>query len=179
MRTSFMTDRLWMLNKIIKLATTPTSSHWLGQKQSNYKKRWIYSLIVMSMYLLRIIYYLIVVHYLCSGLKNMQCLTRLLRVQRKATWRRRVAVSDSDFQVRDEFCTNPRSFTLSILYHWRHLEVNFPMQLTDHDLELCSKRYDWFSGDCSRCPVPLGPTDRVQTLLVRTDLVQTLLVRTG
>ena len=128
MRTSLMTDRLWMLNKIIKLATTPTSSHWLGQKKSNYKKRWIYSLIVMSMYLLRIIYYLIVVHYLCSGLKNMQCLTRLLRVQRKATWRRRVAVSDSDFQVRDEFCTNPRSFTLSILYHWRHLEVYFPTQ---------------------------------------------------
>jgi hypothetical protein len=108
----------------------------------------------MIMHLLRTIYCLIMVHYLCSGLKKMQCKYRPLNVQRKTTWRRRVAVSYSNFQFCGEFCTNTRSFTLSVLYHWKSLEVYFPTKLTDIDLEFCSKRYGCFSEDCSGCPVP-------------------------
>jgi hypothetical protein len=89
-------------------------------------------------------------------LKNMQCMTILLSVQREASGRQWVVVSDSDLQVHDEFCTNPRSFTLSILYHWKHFEVYFPTQLMDHDLDLCSKWYDCFSGGYSVCLVPPG-----------------------
>jgi hypothetical protein len=111
----------------------------------------------MNMHLLRTIYYLIMVHYLCSGLKKMQCKYMSLSVQRKTTWRRRVVVSYSNFQVHGELYINPRSITLSILYHWKRLEVYFPTQLTDIDLEFCSKCYGCFSEDCSGCPVPPDP----------------------
>jgi hypothetical protein len=67
----------------------------------------------MNMRLLKLIYYLRVVHYLCSGLKKMQCKYRPPSIQLKITWRWWVAVPDSNFQVRDELCISPRSFTLS------------------------------------------------------------------
>jgi hypothetical protein len=75
----------------------------------------------------------------------------------------KLAGDDSNFQVHSEFCINPRSVTLSILHHWKRLEVYFPTQLADIDLEFCSKRYSCFSEDCSGCPVPPVRTDRVQT----------------
>jgi hypothetical protein len=41
------------------------------------------------------------------------------------------------------------------------------MQLTDHDLDFCSKHYDYFSEDCSRCIDPPGPNLMMHILFQR------------
>jgi hypothetical protein len=144
---------------IVNKKAMSTRDQWLEQECDTCNMRWTRSSLIMNMHLLRTIYYLIMVHYLCSGLKKMQCKCRPLSVQRKTTWRRRVAASDSNFQVHGEFCINPRSVTLSILHHWKSLEVYFPTQLTDIDSEFSSKCYGYFSEDCYGWPVPPVRTD--------------------
>jgi hypothetical protein len=129
--------------------------------------RWTRSQLTMNMQPLRTIYYLIVVHYLCSGLKMIKCKYRPLSVQRKTIWRQWVSISDYDFQVHDKLCNNLRSFTFITIYHWKRLQVYFPMQLTDHDLDFCSKHYDYFSEDCSGCIVPPGPNLMMHILFQR------------
>ena len=79
MRTSTMIVHNHMLNK----PTMFTRLQWLGRERNDYNIRWIHSLLIMSMHLLRMIYYLIEVQCLYSGLKNTPWMDRPLSVQRK------------------------------------------------------------------------------------------------
>ena len=59
-----------ILNKILKLTTILMRGQWLGPKWNNYNMRWIFSLMIMNMPLLRIMFYLMEAHYLFSGLNH-------------------------------------------------------------------------------------------------------------
>jgi len=79
MRTSTMIVHNHVLNK-------PTMSRrlqWLRREHNYYSIRWIHSLLIMSIQLLRMIYYLIEVKCLYSGLKNTTWMDRPLSVQSK------------------------------------------------------------------------------------------------
>ena len=79
MRTSTMIVHNHVLNK----PTMSTRLQWLGRERSDYNIRWIHSLLIMSMHIQRMIYYLIEVQYLYSGLKNTPWMDRPVSIQRK------------------------------------------------------------------------------------------------
>jgi hypothetical protein len=56
-----------MLNTI-KVLMNGYKGRWLEQEYIDYNMRWIFSLMIVSMSLLRIIYYLMGMYYLFSGL---------------------------------------------------------------------------------------------------------------
>ena len=138
-RTSTMIVHNHVLNKPIM----STRFQWLGQERSDYNIRWIHSLF-MSMHILRMIYYLIEVQCLSSGLKNMPWTDRPLSVQRK--------------QVEDDVLLFrfwlPNSWWILYNSWWfqpncyiwmENGEVYLHMQLTARPLELCRLRYACFS----------------------------------
>jgi hypothetical protein len=67
----------------VEQATMSTRVHWFERERNDYNIRWIHSLLIMSMHLLRMIYYLIEVQCLYSSLKNTPWMDRPLSVQRK------------------------------------------------------------------------------------------------
>ena len=103
----------------------------------------------MSMHLLRIIYYLIEVQCLYSGLKNTPWMDRPLSVQRMQV-EDDSCCPDFDFQIHGEFCTNLNGSNPSVIYGWKDSEVYFHMQLPVRRLELCRLSYPCFSEHWSR-----------------------------
>jgi hypothetical protein len=97
----------------------------------------------MSMHLPRMIYYLIEVQCLYSGLKNTPWIDRPLSVQRKL--KMMCCCPDSDFQIHGEFCTNLDVSNPSVIYGWKDGEVYFHMQLMAHRFQLCRLSYACFS----------------------------------
>ena len=53
-------------------------------------------------------------------------------------------------EVQGKNCTNSKGFIMSILYHWKRIEVYFHMQQTAHPLKLFAESYAYFGEDCSR-----------------------------
>ena len=140
MRTSTMIVHNHVLNK-------PTMSRrlqWLGREHNDYIIRWVHSLLIMSIQLLRMIYYLIEVKCLYSGLKNTTWMDRPLSVQRMQV-EDDSCCPDFDFQIHGEFCTNLDGSNPSVIHGWKDGEVYFHMQLTTHRLELYRMSYPYFS----------------------------------
>jgi len=130
-------------NHVLNKPTMSTRGQWLKREWSDYDIRWIHSLF-MSMHILRMIYYLIEVQCLSSGLKNMPWTDRPLSVQRK--------------QVEDDVLLFrfwlPNSWWILYNSWWfqpncyiwmENGEVYLHMQLTAHPLALCRLRYACFS----------------------------------
>jgi len=97
--------------------------------------------------LLRIVYSLMEVHFLSLGSKR-----RPREVCPSDREQVAVPVMAPDFatEVQGKNYTNSEGFTMSILYHWKHLEVYFHMQQTAHPLKLFAENYAYFGEDCSR-----------------------------
>jgi hypothetical protein len=118
MRTYLMPFHWRILNKILKLTTILMRGQWLGPKWNNYNMRWIFSLMIMNMPLLRIMYYLMEAHYLFSGLNHKSRTGWTLET--KGDQREQVGVemlcTDFDFQLTSVFCTILGGPTPSIIY---------------------------------------------------------------
>ena len=61
-----------------------------------------------------------------------------------------VMALDSITKIQGKNCSNSEGFTMSIIYHWKHLEVYFATHPREHHLELRSKNYGCLSEPCSR-----------------------------
>ena len=61
-----------------------------------------------------------------------------------------VMALDFTTEVQGKNCISSESFTMSILYRWKRLEVYFHMQQPAHPLELFAESYAYFGEDCSK-----------------------------